>query len=125
MEHLTMEVGTKTIDGFYKIVFTGASDWGAALIVLLNGVVTGADVAGVAFDGYYSADGERLSVRLTLTVPPGVDLVQGVPRSSKPYSFRAEFTVPLTTWFASETFRVQTTYGPVNVVAQKLRNFPS
>lgn len=114
-----------TLDGFYKIVFTGTADWGTALVVLLNGVVTGADAAGVAFDGYYVADGSNLEVRLTLTVPPGVKLVQGVAASSRPFSFKVEFKLPLNHWFSSEVFRVQTTYGPVNASAQKLRNFPN
>jgi hypothetical protein len=56
------------LDGIYSITFRGRADWGMGI---QRGVVTGADVGGVLYDGRYVENGPDLQLDLTLTVPPG------------------------------------------------------
>ena len=39
------------MDGFFRIAFTGTTGSGFGVLVLHDGVIVGADVAGAIFDG--------------------------------------------------------------------------
>lgn len=112
-------------EGFYSITFTGATgDSGFGIIVLDTGAVIGADATGVRYDGTYvfNPRTDLLEASITVTVPPGVTLVQGVPDRDKEWSFELVAAFPRET---SETpVLVQTPFGPVNVIFRYLRGFP-
>ena len=110
------------LDGIYLITFRGAADWGIGMLVVQNGVVTGADAAGVLYDGSYEAQGSSVNVELKLTVPAGVSLVQGGPVQSKTYTVPARMSVPRSAFSSQETVLLELPPGPVNLIFQRLRS---
>ena len=112
-------------EGFYSIAFTGQfGDSGFGIIVLDTGRVVGVDVGGACFDGTYTYNQQSklIDVDLTLTVPPGVPLVQGVPARPDEWSFDFKASFPKET---NETpVAVDTPFGPVNTIIRYLRAFP-
>lgn len=113
-------------EGFYSVVYRGQTDWGAAVIVLLNGFVTGSDVTGISYDGVYVVDdlNRQAILRITLSVPPGIALVTGLPAHPHPYAFNIEVPVPETIGSRDFETQVQVLNGIVQVRLHKLRNFP-
>lgn len=110
------------LDGIYLITFRGAADWGIGMLVLQNGVVTGADAAGVLYDGDYEAQGSLVNIELRLTVPAGVSLVQGTPVQPKTYTVPAKISVDRNAFDSQETVLLELPPGPVNVIFQRLRS---
>ncbi len=110
------------VDGIYQITFRGAADWGVGMLILKDKTVTGADVAGVLYDGTYSEQGDNISVNLTLTVPPGVTLVQGTSPQPKEYNFDFELSLNKKVIETREPVLVQMPQGPVNVIFNCLRS---
>jgi hypothetical protein len=113
------------VDGIYSIIFRGAADWGMGLLLLRSGVVTGADNAGVLYDGTYVETESAVQFKIKLTVPPGVALVQGTRPQSKPYSLDLNSPVPKMAMNKSLPHLVMTPVGPVNVIFKKLRDLVS
>lgn len=112
-------------EGIYQIAFVGNADTGSGVIVFADGHVRGEDITGVLFDGIYTHDrasGET-SVKLAVTVPPGVPLVQGLPPQLTTYSFDLAATLPSN--FASvQKIPIQTKFGPVEVAFKPLNFAP-
>lgn len=109
------------MDGIYTITFRGAATWGAGMLVLQNGSVTGADTAGVLYDGQYADKGSYLAITMQMTVPPGVSLVQGTPTQPKAYTFSFTASVPKNAMESGEPVLMQLPQGPVNVIFRRLR----
>src|SRR5947209_2412337 len=82
------------LDGMYSIIFRGRADWGNGMMILQRGVITGADAHGVLYDGSYAEVGTDLHVDFTMTVPPGVTLVQGTPAQAEQYTISARAIMP-------------------------------
>ena len=109
------------VEGIYSITFRGSADWGIGMLLFQRGIILGADVSGVQFDGVYRDDGEALHVDLTMAVPPGVMLVMGGPPQSKPYSIPVEAKVPKICLETQEPLLLNLPPGPVNVIFKRLR----
>lgn len=113
-------------EGFYKFMYEGAAGFGGGILVLDTGFVVGADVTGAEYDGTYkyNPNTNMLDVQITLTVPPGVALVTGMPPSTDEYKieigapFPREFETPV-------PIDLDTPTGPVRVVVTKIRDFPT
>ncbi len=62
------------VDGFYRIVFTGAHGSGFGILVLRDGYVAGADVGGALYDGQYKLNesGDHLVIDVTMRAPAGI-----------------------------------------------------
>jgi hypothetical protein len=107
------------MDGFFRIAFTGTAGSGFGMLVLRNGIIAGADMAGSIYDGTYTENSqtEEIGLQLTMAAPEGVTLVQtGVPLA-------APLILPITTTYR-KTHSRQTSLGPVNVIFKKIRDFP-
>src|SRR5215467_7145118 len=102
-------------DGIYSMTFRGHADWGMGMLIIQGGVITGADVAGGLYDGVYEQQGSDLLVTLTMTVPPGVALVQGTPAQPKQYSFPIQTKLPARCLLEGEVALLELPPGPVNV----------
>ncbi len=114
-----------TTEGFYAIEYAGVAGTGMGELVLDTGLVIGSDFVGGKYDGRYTYNPrlDAYDVELTVTVPPGAWLVQGVPARSDEYTFEIRTTLPRD--FAGQKFvQVATPFGPVNVAFRKLRDFP-
>jgi hypothetical protein len=109
------------LDGIYSITFRGRADWGLGVIILQHGLITGADAAGVLYDGSYLERDSNVEVKLTMTVPPGVTLVQGTAAQPKTYSISTEVTIPKTAIAEGRPTLLQLPPGPVNVIFRRLR----
>ncbi len=112
-------------EGFYSITYVGETgDVGFGIITLDTEVIVGADVAGGRYDGEYKYNPktEMLDASITLTVPPGIPLVTGVPPQDKEWSFTFQASFPRET--PKTPVLVQTPIGPVNVEIRFLRDFP-
>lgn len=113
-------------EGFYSIQYQGISGVGLGLLAFDTNIVTGVDIAGVLYDGEYQHNqrNDMLDVRLTLTVPPGVHLVMGIPPQSQEATLTIEMSLPRD--LGNETpVTVPTTDGQVTVLFRKIRDFPS
>jgi hypothetical protein len=111
------------VDGFYAMYYTGVAGFGHAVLVISEGVVTGADVTGGVLDGTYSVgDGDDIKIEVVLTVPAGATLVTGQSLTA-PLSQTISAELPKT--FANgQPVPVRTPMGPVNVIFKKLRELP-
>ncbi len=111
-------------EGFYSIAFTGQTgDSGFGIFALDTSNVIGADVTGARYDGTYAYNQqtELIDADITLTVPPGVPLVQGVPARPEEWSFN--FTASFPSEAKETPVGVDTPYGPVNTIIRFLRAF--
>jgi hypothetical protein len=108
--------------GFYKISYEGSNGAGFGMIALMNGVLSGVDEAGVAYDGEYGEDDVTGAVQIHLRaiIPAGVALVLGTPAQAEAWSFAIDAVLPPT--FASGTpTKLRTRFGTVNVAFTLLR----
>ena len=116
------------LEGMYRLDFSGHAGFGVAALVIKDGTVFGSDVAGVLYDGTYEPTGTpgEVTIALTLTVPAGVALVQGVVADHRGFTFQvgsqrinllkpSEFTVATP---------VNGPRGVVRARISKLRNLP-
>ena len=109
------------MEGFYAMYYTGIAGVGHAVIVLKDGIVTGADVSGGVYNGKYVPNDGNYDFEVVLTVAAGSTLVTGQTLSEP---LDQEITATLSDNFANgQTVSVQSPMGPVNVVFKKLRDF--
>jgi hypothetical protein len=109
------------MDGLYAMTFRGATDWGMGMLLLQKGRLTGADVAGVLYDGSYSVDDHYLIVTAELTVPPGATLVQGAPARPQLYKVPFNARIPQAAIAHGQPVLINMPPGPVNVIIKYLR----
>ncbi|MDF2142822.1 hypothetical protein [Paenirhodobacter sp. CAU 1674] len=108
------------MEGFYAVYYTGVSGFGHAVLVIEDGVVTGADATGGVYDGTFSIGAEgTISIEVTLTVPAGTTLVTGQTLPS-PCSQTIKAELPAN-FAGGQPVPMQTPLGPVNAIFKKLR----
>ncbi len=112
------------MSGMFKFDFEGAAGTGLGVLVLTQGKVFGSDGA-VQYDGTYEPSSTKdgyVDARVKMTVPPGTELVQGVPAQPMQYSFevQAQFAARGTT-----TTRILTPFGEVEVTMSFIRDLPA
>jgi len=110
------------LNGIFKITFRGSADWGMGILILKDGIVTGADVGGIKYDGKYKENKNCIEINLELTVPPGATLVMGTPPQSKEYTIPIILSVNKKDIEKNETILLELPQGPVNVIFNCLRN---
>lgn len=110
-------------EGMYLVEFGAGAGTGAGVLILDKGTVYGADSGMGKYDGEYAPSqyAGHTYLKMNVSVPPGVNLVQGVPAQEKEYAFSIESDVPT----AIETVFTQATpFGDVKVRMRKLRDLP-
>ena len=112
------------LDGIYAGYMAGTGGNGLALFTLMGGVLVGADMGGVIFDGAYSEDPDGgFSGSVVVKVPAGVTVIQGV--TAPPQGLRYEVPLRMPTNFLAEPyFEITTPLGKINARLQKLRDLP-
>jgi hypothetical protein len=109
-----------SINGFYAVYLTGSGGQGFTMLVIRNGTIVGADVAGGKYDGTYNETETGFAVRIAVSIPPNIHLIQGV--SSGLESDTSDLDFHLSVDFLSQPFiRINTKHGPVNAKLVKLR----
>lgn len=109
------------LDGIYSITFRGLADWGMGMIVMRDGHIVGADVAGVLYDGIYEETGTNVRAKFTMTVPPGATLVQGTPARPVAYTVQVDENIPASAFKDGHSVTLKLPPGPVNVIFRRLR----
>lgn len=109
------------MEGFYAVYYTGVAGFGHAVLVIKDGIVTGADETGGVYDGKFKVnDVGGVSIEVTLTVPAGTTLVTG---QTLPTPYSQTINAELSANFASgQPVPVMTPLGPVNAIFKKLRS---
>lgn len=111
---------TTQIDGIYTCYMAGAEGNGFAMFVFKNGVISGADPLGVKFDGKYAEQSGSYIADVTVSVPQGGTVVQGV--SSGPSGITYTVNLSLPPDFATKEFvEIVTPLGPVNARFKRIR----
>jgi hypothetical protein len=106
------------IDGLYRFTFRGVAGIGEGDLLLQDGKVVGADVAGAAFDGTYSVRNGEVDLRVQITIPAGVMTVQGQ-SMNHPWTFGASAVFPASA--ALHDGVATTDLGQVSVRIQLIR----
>lgn len=112
------------VDGFYRIVFTGAHGSGFGILVLRDGYVAGADVGGALYDGQYKLNesGDHLVIDVTMRAPAGIVPVQtGIPLAV-PADVPMHMTIPVN-FGGGAPILIETPLGKVNVIFAAIRDF--
>lgn len=114
------------MEGFYAIYYTGKSGSGLGVLVLTNGILTGADASGGLYDGEYIINQVKgvLEGTIRMTIPPGVSLVTGAPATQQSQTLEFPISFPLD-FNQQEPIQVKIPTGPVNVNLKRLRDLPS
>jgi hypothetical protein len=110
-----------SIDGFYAVYLTTTVGQGFAMTVFRQGIIVGIDVAGVKYDGAYSAvEGGGFEVKLTVSVPPNSLLIQGTRTGPEWDIHELLFQMPEEFW-TLPFLRIADKHGPVNAKLVRLR----
>ena len=111
-------------EGMYGIDFSGTHDSGMGTLILENGRVYGADVAGGRYDGDYEYNRSTgmIESNLKVTIPPGVGTVQGIPPQPFEFAFNVKAQFPRGT--ENSIITVKTDAGTVKVRIRFLRALP-
>ena len=110
-----------SLDGFYAGYFSGYGGSGMAMFIFVDGGLTGADMAGVTFDGSYAKKGEVLEGVVHVKVPPGVTVVQGMTAPPQGLEYDVPIAIPAE-FEAQPYFELRTPLGVVNVRLVKTRD---
>lgn len=109
------------MDGFYVAYLTGVSGSSLAVFTFMRGVVAGADVGGVLYEGTYKLDEAQSQVvgYVNYKIPAGVGLITGrvaddSAKLSIPFSISSSFA-------NGDVVKIDTPNGPVNAKFQKIR----
>lgn len=113
------------IEGIYSISFRGRSDWGMGMLHLQNGMLTGADAAGITYEGRYSEFENSISFNVKMTVPPDTPLVQGTAPQSVQRTIEFDATVSKSALDTGAPVTINMPPGPVNVIFRRLRSLPA
>jgi hypothetical protein len=109
------------MNGIYAMYYTGSAGSGHALVVMKDGVITGADAVGGILDGTYQAiDGGYLDVEVSLTVPAGGWLVTGAVAGEDSLIQEIKTRLPENLG-GGRPITVRTPTGPVNVIFKHIR----
>ena len=111
-------------EGFYKFDYLGVAGSGSGVLVLDTGMVVGADVTGGTYDGEYEWNEQKqhLDVKVSVWIPEGVLVVQGVTAPSKGLRFEVRCAFPRKP--DNQVIIADTEFGPVELRIHFLRSFP-
>lgn len=109
------------VDGFYAVYLSSGTGFGAAMFIVRDGKIAGADPHGVVLNGSCSRRGDTYKAKVKIEVPPGATLLQGGaagPEGTK-YEVNFTFDYPLD---GLPFRRIETPMGPVNAKFVKVRS---
>lgn len=111
-----------SIDGYYAGYMTGVGGSGVAIFSFRDGIIVGADMGGVLFDGDYASNATGQFIgKVTVKVPEGVTVIQGI--TAPPGGLEYSVDLRLSQDFLSEPFiEISTPIGKINARLQKLRD---
>ncbi len=109
------------IEGIYAAYFAGAGGNGMGMFVFLNGVIAGADISGLNFEGNYEATDDGFIVgTVNYEMPPNSASVTGAVAKDRPIAISVPIKLPQDI-DPDETYRLETPIGPLSARFKKLR----
>ena len=111
------------LNGIYTAYMTGVAGNSIAMLVFLNGVISGADVGGGLYDGNYEIvnDGETIRGTMIYKLPINVASIAGIAPQEKPMSIDVAIDLPSLIQ-PDDVYRVETSVGPINLKLVKIRS---
>lgn len=116
-----MTASAEKLDGIYVAYMAGAEGNGFGMFAFRQGVIAGADPIGVMFDGAYKCLSDSYLATVTVKVPAGGTVIQGVSSGPSGITYEVEFRLP-DSFEEQEFHRVETPLGPVNIRFKRLRS---
>lgn len=110
------------MEGFYAMHYIGSEVSGHAVLVMKDGLITGADSIGGTLDGTFEeVDDYNFKISLTFQTPAGSTRMNGrvVEREAPTQNFTKILPKNFSNGYA---IGIQTSEGPINVVFKKLRD---
>ena len=109
------------MNGFYLVYATGRAGHSTLVVVMHNGVLVGADVGGLKYNGTIKEDGAGYACSVVYVVPPGAVLITGAPAPTAPLRVPVSFNLPKS--FADgRVIGIETPMGPINAKFEKIRD---
>lgn len=110
-------------NSIYTVYITGTSGNSIAMLIFLNGTISGADIGGGIYDGTYNEidGGQFIEGRILFTLPINVSSVVGIPPQSEPTSFEVPIRLP-SNLDHDQIYRIETPAGPINTRFIKTRD---
>ncbi|HCR85160.1 MAG TPA: hypothetical protein DIV86_00625 [Alphaproteobacteria bacterium] len=109
------------MNGIYAIYYTGAIGSGQGVVIIKDGVISGADVVGGIYDGQYKEINNQAEGLVSLTLPAGAMLVTGASSGSQPTKFDIPINLP-TNLGNGQPLLIKTPTGPINIIFKRLRD---
>lgn len=100
-------------DGIYTAYLSGDAGQGLAMFVFREGVIAGADIAGLVFRGKYSSIGDRVVGEIEFTMPAQSISITGAPFEQASETIRVPIDLPKDI-SEQEIYRIETPIGPMN-----------
>ena len=110
--------------GLHTLHLRGVVGWDMGLLELRDGIAAGADMSGALYDGTYEETDDDLTLRMRITVPPGVTLVRGTAPRPVQYSVDFNAKIPKHSIEERRPILVDLPPGPVNIIVSRLRTLP-
>ena len=101
------------IDGIYTVYMTGAAGQGIAMFVFKEGIIAGADMAGLTFSGTYSNKDGKVKGEIEYSMPAQSLSITGAAFEEPSGTIKIPLDLP-TDIQPCETYRIATPIGPVN-----------
>jgi len=114
------------MDGFFRIAFTGTAGSGFGMLTFHNGIIAGADMGGMLYDGTYMENPTTgdLDINVKMRAPAGVTPVQTGVTLTADATFPISAKLPRVAIDNEAPILLKTPLGPVNLVLRKIRAFP-
>tara|TARA_B100000513_G_C11802110_1_gene152326 strand:+ start:57 stop:398 length:342 start_codon:yes stop_codon:yes gene_type:complete len=109
-------------EGIYSIYFSAQAGSAFSMIVIMQGVIAGADAAGNTFDGSYDID-PKLSLiegEIKFLLKKGSTSILGITATEKDVEIVVPMRLPVDL-MSRDFFRVETELGPINLRFVKIR----
>jgi len=108
------------IDGIYAFVYSVANGLGLGVFAVRNGQVQGRDYAQASYRGTAAVQSDgSIELDLHMTVPPGVELVQGTSPQEIPYQRQIKHRFPAG-FGDGEPVRISSPPGEVIVMVKRV-----
>lgn len=101
------------IDGIYTVYMTGTAGQTMAMFVFRDGVIAGADLIGLSFDGEYEVNENTAVGSVHYRMPANSISITGAQFDQPSETISVPISLP-TKLDAEATYRIETPIGPVN-----------
>ena len=113
--------GVNDIDGIYSVYLTGSSGVSLGLFYFKEGIIAGADIAGMLYDGTFEITPDGYVVgNVKYVVPLGHSMITGFTASNEPIELTSPLKLPID-FTGDHVHRIETPSGPVNAKFKKVR----